>query len=127
MKKSVVLYKKLSAPLMARLHEHADVTLIDALDEPGLVMDSGGNLYGTTPTGGSSGASYGEVYKLATDGTLTVLHAFSNTGGDGYYPTGSLAIDSKGNLYVYDHALGSVKIHHHDYDQIAALAKRQIA
>lgn len=36
MKKSVVLYKKLSAPLMARLHEHVDVTLIDALDEPGL-------------------------------------------------------------------------------------------
>lgn len=36
MKKSVVLYKKLSAPLMARLHAHADVTLIDALDEPGL-------------------------------------------------------------------------------------------
>ncbi|KQM52357.1 D-glycerate dehydrogenase [Pseudomonas sp. Leaf15] len=36
MKKSVVLYKKLSAPLMARLHEQVDVTLIDALDEPGL-------------------------------------------------------------------------------------------
>lgn len=36
MKKSVVLYKKLSAPLMARLHEHVDATLIDALDEPGL-------------------------------------------------------------------------------------------
>ncbi|MDY7066223.1 phosphogluconate 2-dehydrogenase [Pseudomonas extremaustralis] len=36
MKKSVVLYKKLSAPLMARLHEQADVTLIDALDESGL-------------------------------------------------------------------------------------------
>lgn len=36
MKKSVVLYKKLSAPLMARLHEHADVTLIEALDETGL-------------------------------------------------------------------------------------------
>jgi phosphogluconate 2-dehydrogenase len=36
MKKSVVLYKKLSAPLMARLHEHAEVTLIDALDETGL-------------------------------------------------------------------------------------------
>src|SRR5476649_2017069 len=36
MKKSVVLYKKLSAPLMARLHEQADVTLIEALDEPGL-------------------------------------------------------------------------------------------
>lgn len=38
MKKSVVLYKKLSAPLMARLHEQVDVTLIDALDEPGLAQ-----------------------------------------------------------------------------------------
>ncbi len=36
MKKSVVLYKKLSAPLMARLHEKAEVTLIEALDENGL-------------------------------------------------------------------------------------------
>ncbi|WP_448650955.1 NAD(P)-dependent oxidoreductase [Pseudomonas fluorescens] len=36
MKKSVVLYKKLSAPLMTRLHEHADITLIEALDETGL-------------------------------------------------------------------------------------------
>lgn len=36
MKKSVVLYKKLSAPLMARLHEQVDVTLIDALDDTGL-------------------------------------------------------------------------------------------
>ncbi|OXS20033.1 bifunctional glyoxylate/hydroxypyruvate reductase B [Pseudomonas fluorescens] len=36
MKKSVVLYKKLSAPLMARLHEQADVTLIEALDDTGL-------------------------------------------------------------------------------------------
>lgn len=36
MKKSVVLYKKLSAPLMARLHEQAEVTLIEALDESGL-------------------------------------------------------------------------------------------
>ena len=36
MKKSVVLYKKLSAPLMARLHEQAEVTLIEALDDTGL-------------------------------------------------------------------------------------------
>ena len=35
-KKSVVLYKKLSAPLMARLHEQVDVTLIEALDDTGL-------------------------------------------------------------------------------------------
>lgn len=36
MKKSVVLYKKISAPLMARLHEQVDVTLIEALDDTGL-------------------------------------------------------------------------------------------
>ncbi|SFB36850.1 NAD(P)-dependent oxidoreductase [Pseudomonas sp. NFPP24] len=36
MKKSVVLYKKLSAPLMARLHEQAEITLIEALGETGL-------------------------------------------------------------------------------------------
>ncbi|MCF5665165.1 NAD(P)-dependent oxidoreductase [Pseudomonas marginalis] len=36
MKKSAVLYKKLSAPLMARLHEQAEVTLIEALDDTGL-------------------------------------------------------------------------------------------
>ncbi|MEJ8862557.1 D-glycerate dehydrogenase [Pseudomonas jessenii] len=36
MKKQVVLYKKLSPLLMARLHEHTDVTLIDSLDAEGL-------------------------------------------------------------------------------------------
>lgn len=65
----------------------------------GLAMDKAGNLYGTTPTGGNQSGSYGEVYKLATDGTLSVLHSFSNAGGDGYYPTGGLTIDNKGNLY----------------------------
>ncbi|MFW0757818.1 2-hydroxyacid dehydrogenase [Pseudomonas sp. H11T01] len=37
MKKHVVLYKKLSPVLMARLHEHAHVTLIDKLDSDGLM------------------------------------------------------------------------------------------
>ena len=37
MKKQVVLYKKLSAALMARLHEQCEVTLIDSLDAEGLV------------------------------------------------------------------------------------------
>ncbi|MGF6553942.1 phosphogluconate 2-dehydrogenase [Pseudomonas sp. S30_BP2TU TE3576] len=36
MKKQVVLYKKLSPLLMARLHELADVTLIESLDAEGL-------------------------------------------------------------------------------------------
>ncbi|WP_288101459.1 D-glycerate dehydrogenase [Pseudomonas sp.] len=36
MKKQVVLYKKLSPSLMARLHEQAEVTLIESLDATGL-------------------------------------------------------------------------------------------
>ncbi|MEB2626544.1 2-hydroxyacid dehydrogenase [Pseudomonas sp. YuFO8] len=36
MKKQVVLYKKLSPLLMARLHEQAEVTLIESLDDEGL-------------------------------------------------------------------------------------------
>jgi uncharacterized repeat protein (TIGR03803 family) len=70
-------------------------------DQPsgGLTMDKAGNLYGTTPTGGNLGGSYGEVYKLATNGTLSVQHAFSNAGGDGFYPAGGVVIDSKGNIY----------------------------
>ena len=38
MKKHVVLYKKLSAPLMARLHEAAQVTLIENLGPTGLAQ-----------------------------------------------------------------------------------------
>lgn len=37
MKKHVVLYKKLSPELMARLHEQAELTLIDKLDSDGLM------------------------------------------------------------------------------------------
>ncbi|WP_027923012.1 NAD(P)-dependent oxidoreductase [Pseudomonas sp. URMO17WK12:I12] len=38
MKKQVVLYKKLSPLLMARLHEHTDVTLIDNLNPEGIAQ-----------------------------------------------------------------------------------------
>jgi phosphogluconate 2-dehydrogenase len=38
MKKQVVLYKKLSPLLMARLHEHSEVTLIENLDAAGLAQ-----------------------------------------------------------------------------------------
>lgn len=38
MKKHVVLYKALSAPLMARLQAQADVTFIERLDAQGLAQ-----------------------------------------------------------------------------------------
>jgi uncharacterized repeat protein (TIGR03803 family) len=67
-----------------------------------LVMDTEGNLYSTTSSGGAScSVNYlgcGTVYKLAPDGTETVLHRFSG-GADGWNPQAGLVLDSQGNLY----------------------------
>lgn len=66
----------------------------------GLVMDSAGNLYGTTVYGGSNCSSgyCGSVFKLTSSGTETILHSFTGT-PDGGTPLASLAIDKNGNLY----------------------------
>ena len=55
----------------------------------------GGNLYGTTYSGGAFG--YGTVYKL-TAGQETVLYSFTN-GADGANPYAGVISDSAGNLY----------------------------
>ena len=67
------------------------------LPRNGLIADSAGNLYGTTSGGG---ASYkGVVFKLAPDGTETVLHSFPGFPSDGNSPYAGLIADSAGNLY----------------------------
>ncbi|HEY5049248.1 MAG TPA: choice-of-anchor tandem repeat GloVer-containing protein [Rhizomicrobium sp.] len=66
-----------------------------------LLMDSSGDLYGTTQFGGEY--SQGTVFKLAPDGTYTVLYSFcSNPAAycpDGSVPEAGLVADSAGNLY----------------------------
>lgn len=69
----------------------------------GLIMDSTGNLYGTTAYGGNSSAgySYGAVFELASNGggyTESVLYRFTD-GSDGANPFAGLIMDSSGNLY----------------------------
>src|SRR5450755_1789131 len=67
-----------------------------------LVLDAGGNLYGTTPIGGTvapgicARAGCGVVFSLDATGEETVLHTF--TGPDGASPAG-LIEDPVGNLY----------------------------
>lgn len=72
-----------------------------------LVLDSAGNLYGTTFSGGLacpvSSLGCGTVFELSPNGAAgwneTVIHTFIG-GTDGAYPTyAGLAIDSSGNLY----------------------------
>jgi len=64
--------------------------------QSGLVMDSSGNLYGTTYNGGP--ADVGVVFKLAAGGQETVLYGFTN-GVDGGYPRAGVVRDPAGNLY----------------------------
>jgi len=62
----------------------------------GVVLDSAGNLYGTTNGGGQSGA--GVVFKLDKNGNETALYSFTG-GNDGASPYAGVVLDSVGNLY----------------------------
>ncbi len=62
----------------------------------GLVVDSSGNLFGTTEGGGAY--QMGTVYEVvAGSGTITPLVSFN--GSDGAYPTGGLVLAGNGNLF----------------------------
>jgi len=69
--------------------------------ESALIMDSAGNLYGTTDWGGEYGE--GTVFELSpTSGGWTekVIHNFKRSKEDGENPAlGSLVMDAAGNLY----------------------------
>jgi uncharacterized repeat protein (TIGR03803 family) len=69
----------------------------------GLLVDSSGNLYGTTESGGAHGD--GTVYEYS-GGTETVLYSFSGS-TDGKTPYAGLIIDSSGNLYGTTESGGS--------------------
>lgn len=64
----------------------------------GLIADSQGNLYGTTVHGGAN--NWGTVYKVAPDGTESVLYSFCSHSNcvDGATPEATLALVN-GNLY----------------------------
>jgi len=62
----------------------------------GVILDSAGNLYGTTDNGGTSGL--GTVFKLAPDGKETILYSFAGQ-GEGENPYAGLVRGKKGYLY----------------------------
>jgi uncharacterized repeat protein (TIGR03803 family) len=62
------------------------------------VHDSTGNIFGTAVQGGPAGYLGGTVFKIAPDGTFSVIYDFTG-GADGGGPAGTLKIDSAGNIY----------------------------
>jgi uncharacterized repeat protein (TIGR03803 family) len=78
-----------------------------------LIEDSAGNLYGTTSAGGGicpaiggGNSVCGTIFRLAPDGTETVLYAFKGE-SDGWAPSGGLLSDKHGNLYGATEAGGN--------------------
>lgn len=64
-----------------------------------LVLDAAGNLYGTTSDGGAN--SLGTAFTISAAGAFSTLYNFCSLPNctDGQNPSGTLAVDSSGNLY----------------------------
>jgi uncharacterized repeat protein (TIGR03803 family) len=64
----------------------------------GLIMDSVGNLYGTTFSGGAHSGN-GTIFRVDPAGNETVPYSFAKSNGHGYSPITNLVIDGQGNFY----------------------------
>ena len=71
-----------------------------AYPQAALVLGSDGNFYGTTACGGTNNLSYGgdgTIFKVSTNGALTMLASFNGTNGAN--PMAGLVQGSDGSLY----------------------------
>jgi len=79
----------------------ANIYQITTFDGPfsDLTIDPQGNVYGATDNGGTH--AQGNIFKLTqSNGVWTLTDLYDFTGGnDGGHPTGSVILDSQGNIY----------------------------
>jgi len=79
-----------------------------ATPNPNLVVDSKGNVYGTTRVGGPD--LYGTAFKISSTGIETLMYGF-NSFPNGLAPQGGLIQDASGNFYGTGALGGLTKIH----------------
>jgi len=76
----------------------------DGANPVGIPLLIGNSIYGATQAGGYDAkvicsGGCGVVFKLDLNGTETVLHAFTSSGGDGSLPSSGLVVDANGNFW----------------------------
>lgn len=111
-----VVFEVTSSGVETILHRFAAYKGDGRLPTAGLVMDSKGNLYGTTSEGGVDGfygpglecyEQCGTVFEVTAAGVEKTLYSFRGSRlKDGASPFGSLIMDKKGNLYGTTYAGG---------------------
>jgi uncharacterized repeat protein (TIGR03803 family) len=92
-----IVFKISAAGTETILHSFAGSPTDGRAPMAGLMIDSAGNLYGTTDAGGVGAYDFGTIFTVSTDGAESILHTF--TGIDGGNPRGNLIMDSAGNIY----------------------------
>ena len=90
-----VVFKIDSDNVLTVLHTFTGKKGDGAIPRGGLLLDAAGNLFGTTRQGGIS--DNGTIYRIARDGSYSVLHRF--VPAEGQRPNGGLVADPAGILY----------------------------
>jgi len=80
---------------LTTLHSFSAKNGDGAQPQSGVLLDSHGNLYGTTAGGGKG---YGTIYRISKSGAETILYSFTG-GNDGAAPYAGLVRDTQGNFY----------------------------
>ena len=87
-----------------------------------------GSLVGTARLGGEGHGVYGQgtIYRLGTDGAVTVLHHFTGKPHDGAHPSGGVISDASGRLYgvTQEGGLGAGTVYRLDPDGAFKLLHR---
>ncbi len=76
----------------------------DGIQPNGVIFGPGGNLYGTTASGG---LSFGTIFEVSPAGDEKVLYSFGAVANDGTYPEAGLLWDGAGTFYGTTNAGGT--------------------